>query len=312
VDSNLIQANSAGAGDGGGVHLSQVNGQDVTGAPGSWNKVDIFNNMIANNVAGLAGAGISISETAWVRIIHNVVANNDSTATAANAFGANPNQSNPQPAGIVARAHSLALSNAIDAACGTNPSRFCDRENPDPTLTDNIIWHNRSFFFMIDPTQIPATTGLVPDLDAGDPPVFDDLAVLGTATPQCLRPVWNVLTNRAEDAPDCGYAGNNRITDPAFVFEYFNGGRGTTVLPGEPTTNLQVPAAFDEGGNFIRVGFGPLTLGDSDYHITIGSSGVNADSRANPPANTIPELSTDFDAEPRPVGNPDFGADELQ
>ena len=34
VISNVIQGNSAGVGDGGGISLNQVNGQDVSGLPG--------------------------------------------------------------------------------------------------------------------------------------------------------------------------------------------------------------------------------------------------------------------------------------
>ena len=284
--------------------------------------------MITNNVAGLAGGGISLgADSARVRIIHNTVANNDSTATAAGAFQPNsPNQSDPQPAGIVARAHSIGLNTLLtDIGCG---SRFCKPEHPNPTLQDNFIWHNRSFFFMIDPTQIPAVTGLVPDIDAGDAPVFDDLAVLGTTTPQCLTPSWNILTDRFEDQPDCTYWANNQdetghgtsiAAIPAFANEYFNGGRGTTVVPGETTTSIQVPAAFDEGGNFIRVRFGPLTLCDdatpgdgapgvcADYHIGSASTAVDAGNELGPAL-----LDMDFDGDLRPTGTDvDIGADEL-
>ena len=87
---------------------------------------------------------------------------------------------------------------------------------------------------------------------------------------QFLDPRWNILTNRAEDSPGFVYLANNQDevntvppANPAFVFGYENGGRGTTVKPGELTTNLVPTAAFDEGGNFIRVRFGPLTMRDA-------------------------------------------------
>ena len=324
VISNVIQGNGAGAGDGGGIRLSQVNGQDVSGLPGSWYGVDIFNNMIVNNVAGLAGGGISLSEVAKARIVHNVVANNDSTATAANAFTAGSFQSNPQPAGIVARAHSQPLSTAVVTECAGSTNQYCDADNPNPLLQDNIIWHNRSFYFAADFTDpnLPVYM-LFPDLNGGQTPVYDDLAVLGTATPQFLDPRFNILTDRTEDAPGFIYLANNQDAentappaDPAFVFGYENGGRGATVNPGEITTNLIPTAAFDEGGNFIRVQYGPLTIGNSDYHITAASTAVDADTRANPPARPggILQLLEDIDDEPRPAGagGPDFGADELQ
>ena len=109
--------------------------------------------------------------------------------------------------------------------------------------------------------------------------------------------------------------------DPAFVFPYFNGGKGLTVLPGETTTSFLVPVAFDEGGNFIQVRFGPLTQCDdaapgdgdpgtcSDYHISAGSPAQDAgvDLTAS-----FPSLSQDFDREARPAGaGVDIGADEI-
>ena len=320
VISNVIQGNSASAGDGGGISLNQVNGQDVSGLPGSWYGIDMYNNMIVNNVAALAGGGISLSDVAKARILHNVVANNDSTATAANAFTAGSFQSNPQPAGIAARAHSGPLGTAIVTECDGSGNRYCDAQNPNPLLQDNIIWHNRSFYFAADFTDpnLPVYM-LFPDLSV-DPPVYDDLGVLGVAG-QFLDPRWNILTNRAEDSPGFVYLANNQDevntvppANPAFVFGYENGGRGTTVNPGELTTNLVPTAAFDEGGNFIRVRYGPLTIGSSDYHITGAGTADNADTRGNPPASNIPQLAEDIDDDERwpGDGDPDFGADELQ
>jgi hypothetical protein len=45
-----------------------------------------------------------------------------------------------------------------------------------------------------------------------------------------------------------------------FVEEYFNGDRGQTIQMPELTTTIATAPAFDEGGNFIDVRFGPLTL----------------------------------------------------
>jgi hypothetical protein len=105
--------------------------------------------------------------------------------------------------------------------------------------------------------------------------------------------------------------------DPStlFVAEYFNGARGAVAQP-EITTAIQAPAAFDEGGNFIRPGFGPLSLYDDvapnngdpgllfgDYHILPGSDAHNTAAGG---------LGDDFEGDARPQGaNFDIGADEI-
>ena len=322
VISNLIQGNLAGAGDGGGIRTSRVNGQEVDQSnntrndPTRWYSVNILNNMIVNNISALAGGGISLHDTARSNIIHNTIANNDSTATAGNAFTpGNPNQSNPQPAGIASYAHSAELSNAIGNRAIVQPYKFFSN----PQLVDNIIWHNRSFYFFGDPFADPPLYQLLPIVNPdGTGAAFWDLAVLGTATPQFLNPQYCILTDTT------GYAGTNFSADPSFILGYFNGGRGLTVRPGEATTALLVPVAFDEGGNFIQVRFGPLTLCDdaapgdgqpgtcSDYHIQGSSPTINAGTNLNA---TFPDLALDYDSQPRPSVtniNVDIGADEVQ
>ncbi|GAB6193601.1 right-handed parallel beta-helix repeat-containing protein [Desulfocastanea catecholica] len=271
---NLIQGNSAGAGNGGGVSLASV---------GASSQVELFNNMIANNVAGLAAGGISVQNGSNVSIKNNTIANNDSLATAGEAFApGSPNQSTPQPGAGV-------------AVQGAAPTSFAN----------NIIWHNRQFFFWVDDASgctpgdsgCTSTYGICPDVSGGltcpggNTVVYDDLAGL-TAD------------------------GTNLVgTDPSFVREYLNGAR-SAVLQTEINTGIQTPAAFDEGGNFIRPGFGPLSLYDDpvvadgdpgtlfgDYHIQSGSPALNLG---------INGISPDFDGDPRPTtGASDSGADEL-
>ena len=66
IDANLIMGNSAESGSGGGLRLQGVNGQEVAafptnnGANNRWYQVSVTNNIIANNVAGWDGAGISL------------------------------------------------------------------------------------------------------------------------------------------------------------------------------------------------------------------------------------------------------------
>ena len=119
--------------------------------------------MIVNNVAGLAGGGISLQDAVKVRIYHNTIANNDSLGTRARR-SRSPNQSTPQPgAGIVTRAHSPAARWPRVRRSG----RFSD-----PDLQNTIVWHNRQFFFWVDQTSgcmpgdpaCTSTYGLCPDL----------------------------------------------------------------------------------------------------------------------------------------------------
>ena len=298
IKGNLIQGNSAGAGDGAGIRLSRINGQDVDVSKKGeisfdWT-IDIINNMIVDNVAGLSGGGISISDALDVNILHNTIANNDITSTTAEAFVAGlPEVTVAQPgAGIITRTHSLELQQFLPAASTMSVA----------TMVDNIIWHNRQFFWMSDTSVIPSLSGLCPDINGdagltcagGNAPVYDDLAV-GTQT--CTN---CILTGDA---------------DPAFIAEYVNGNRNTTTLILEGTTSMQAPPAFDEGGNFIRLRYGPLTQVDSvtfelfgDYHIQAGSSALNT-------TGSDAGVTDDFDGEPRPSpdgGAFDIGADEVQ
>jgi len=160
VDGNLIQGNLAGAGDGGGIRTEFNLPADT---------INIINNFIVNNVTGLGGGGISLQDAADVSILHNTVAHNDSTATAGPAF-LSPNQSTPQPAGIVSW-------------------------DSNPVMDSNIIWQNRSFYFSISIAD-PTSFGL---LEAT--PLFQDLApglvstnsilTAGGLDPQFVAPYFN-------------------------------------------------------------------------------------------------------------------------
>ncbi len=300
---NLIQGNSAGVGDGAGIRLSRINGRDVRFRTNGQvravgHKINIVNNMIVDNVAALAGGGISMQDALAVTIKHNTIANNDNTSTSGDAFSTGiPSQSNPQPgAGIVSRGHSAELSAFMPA----------NNTFSNATMVNNIVWHNRMFSWLLDDSIVPVITGLCPDLGglglsctgatSGTTAVYDDIAVIGATGP-----------TSSFTCTDCILTG---AADPMFVAEYVNAGRQTVTIIPEGT--IQAPAALDEGGNFIRLRYGPLTQIDVDtgdllgnYHIQAGSSALDAGSDAG--------VLDDFDGEPRP-GNIDFdiGADEVQ
>lgn len=299
IISNLIQGNNAGAGDGAGISLSSVNGEDISRGRNQWHRVDMLNNMIVNNVAGMAGGGVSLKDAAMVHMVNNTIANNDSTATAGLAFPAgSPNVSANQPAGVVAYIHSADLEANIGNSRQLDPYRGFSN----PTLINNIIWHNRSFHFESDSIVSPPVVRLVPDIGGGDAPLFADLGVRGIAG--MLNPQYSILTDTT------GYAASNISADPGFVLGFFNGDAGQTVQQQEWTTSIAVAPAFDEGGNFIDVRFGPHQPG-GDYHLMSGSPA--ADSGDSGVVSDYDDLALDIDDESRPQGAAvDRGADEAE
>jgi hypothetical protein len=332
VDSNLIRGNQAGAGDGGGIQLASVNGVDVDAEildSSTWYRIDLVNNMINNNVAGLAGGGIAIQDAVVVSIQNNTVAHNESTATTALAFSPGVlNQTNATPAGIVARTHSPDFEILMGSANVPDPdwSAFSD-----PALSDSIVEHNRSFYWLnfddpvtpeietglfpatCDPANAPGTGDPTCDVTAAgyDPAAHSaDLAVMDgpftVADPVLvgtLDPMYSLLTDAS------GYDLSNTTGDPGFVNGYFNGARGNLDIT--EFTTIQTAGAFDEGGNFIQVAFGPLSLLDPgtgallDYHVQAPSAAIDTGDPAN-------ALNIDFDNDTRPQdGGFDIGADEV-
>ena len=290
VEGNLIQGNSAATGYGGGIALSEINGIDVVNNPGNvlpifpadpatWYNIDIFDNIIVNNHAGWSGAGIAMRDAASVRILNNTVAHNDATATVGNLFDPVTNASMAQVgAGIASFAHSTELA-ALTGQAFSNPD-----------LQNNIVWENRTFSWAVDTNTVPATFGLTPG-------GFSDLGVIGGGA---LTPTHSILTDAT------GTDASNISADPEFVVSYFNGDRSQTVIQNEQTvvTNIQTAAALDEGGNFVDIHFGPLSL-KGDYHVRTSSPVVN-----NGTDILIPELLDDIDGEARDVF--DIGADEVR
>ena len=94
----------------------------------------VFNNMITNNVAGLAGGGISIENSLRAIIRNNTIANNDSTATTALAgTSGQPGNETTAAAGghRVPRPHAATSRLLMDEVL---PTRTCRRTGrPSPT-----------------------------------------------------------------------------------------------------------------------------------------------------------------------------------
>ena len=183
IDANLIAGNSAESGSGGGIRLQMVNGQEVPAFPlnsGRWHGITLTNNVIANNVAGWDGAGISMQDVLKASIINNTLVSNDTTASAGvlfktigSAFASTPppgcdpstgpdatcyDPNAPvadQPAGLVTMMHTANLRSALPGIV-LCPSGYgytggilgfnanC-RTDSLPLLTNNLFWQNRAF-----------------------------------------------------------------------------------------------------------------------------------------------------------------------
>lgn len=270
IEANLIQGNLAGSGLGGGIAVESFNGTDGTYT------LNVFDNIIVNNIAAYAGGGIAVQDAFNANIINNTVAHNDSTATSVEA-NVGLSQSTPQVAGIV-------VGNAI------------------PTLKNNIIYENRSFYRDATLDSVPGQPELglgrlVPasshpsGLYLGDYWDIGVLGIVGIADPDysLLATLSGTMGGMLFDYND----GTNVTGDPLFVAPYFN--------------ELSSGQAGDEGGNFVNIFPSPLTTEGSDYHITGGSPAVEI---GTPVA--FPELATDYDGDARPSDTGvDIGADEV-
>ena len=184
INANLILGNTAESGTGGGIAFQNVNGTEVIGfpfVPTLWNDVTVTNNIIANNVAGWDGAGISLLDALRTNIVNNTVISNSTTATAGilfNALGApiasqtgtsctqgSGTASCPQVAGIVSVPNSSQLSANIatlpsilgvkllcpaghftgGGLLGTAANANCKTASV-PELYNNVIWQNSAYY----------------------------------------------------------------------------------------------------------------------------------------------------------------------
>jgi hypothetical protein len=285
ISGNLIQGNLAGAGEGGGIRAQFINGTEAIGASPNPYRLDIVNNIVVNNGSGDAGAGMSFLHAVNAHVINNTIAHNDSYGTAATAFAPGVlTESRRRPSGIVAWKH---IGNEFD----TLYERFSD-----VALENNIIWRNRSFNWI-------ESIGLTPVIP-GSAPLHWDLEVLG-ANAQ-LTPKNSLLTALTPFGGPDDYsdpAHGNIAANPEFVIGYHNAGR--EIVVGNAVGPVATAAAFDEGGNFIDISFGPITPW-GDYHIANTSPAIDAANNALAPA-------VDIDKDVRPTGTgSDMGADENQ
>jgi hypothetical protein len=203
INANLIMGNGAESGSGGGLRLQHVNGTDVLTFPqapvvtngsgqvtrDNWYHVKVTNNIIANNVAGWDGAGISLQDALYVDIVNNTIMSNDTTASSGvlfNTLGAplassqgpcpggrlpdgscpsanGPTSSTPQPAGLVSIQNSSNMTSNLPAAVVCPPNHFSGTSATNatcrtvsfPVLYNNIFWQNRAFTISVGGLGLP-------------------------------------------------------------------------------------------------------------------------------------------------------------
>ena len=179
INANLIMGNAAEAGSGGGLRLQNVNGSDVLAFPTTplqWFSPTITNNIIADNLAGWDGAGISLVDALNVNVAHNTVISNSTTASAGILFStigaplassegtncmASSTTSCPQPAGLVSIQNSSVLQANLPVVgsagrpgvvcpanhyAGTTAGDGTCRSISYPYLADNIFWENSAYY----------------------------------------------------------------------------------------------------------------------------------------------------------------------
>ncbi|MGF6299263.1 MULTISPECIES: Ig-like domain-containing protein [Paraburkholderia] len=266
IDGNLIVGNTAESGKGGGLRLQNINGTDVQRSPNNrnaWYEVSVINNIIANNVAGWSGGGVSLQDAVRVNFVNNTVISNDSTSSAGvlfnTALAAQANVGPPncttvgaettcspittstfQPSGLEVARHT---SNFISAF--TSPNVVCPGNLPNcrtfsnPVLTNNVFWQNRSFYITVAGLNpnIPGlqnTVALNPTLNQSgqktgycDPhAMYWDIGAYGDVKPSTHESGVTLAPQYSilTDAGDYPNA-HNSGANPNVVSQYCNGSR---------------------------------------------------------------------------------------
>jgi hypothetical protein len=222
INANLIMGNAAESGSGGGLRLQTVNGSEVARfplLPARWYGATVTNNIIANNVAGWDGGGVSLQDALKVDFINNTIVSNDTTASSGvlfNTLGApisstpppgcdptsgtgctNPvTTSTPQAAGLVTMRNTPNLTASLPGLilCPVGhssglgslipaPNGDC-RQISYPLLQNDLFWQNRTFNISVgsyDQSKQQNLVTLLPTLNQPQTDSFSNGVVTGGA-----------------------------------------------------------------------------------------------------------------------------------
>ena len=232
INANLIMGNSAESGSGGGIAFQHVNGGDVLAnlsTPANWHHVTVTNNIIADNMCGWDGCGVSFLDALNLDFVNNTVVSNSSTASAGplvntlgaplastqntgnNCFNGLPGScgvaSLSQPAGLVVQQNSVVL--VANLGLSTTPvtcpgSHFqgatavngtC-RTFSYPMLANNIIWQNDSYQIGVGSLSAQYQQNIIAIYNAsfaGNSTALGTAVANQTYTGQCVATsVWDI------------------------------------------------------------------------------------------------------------------------
>jgi uncharacterized repeat protein (TIGR01451 family) len=258
IYSNLIQNNLSND-DGGGIRFLMAGVFPY----------NVYNNIIVNNISTHEGGGVALNDAPVVRFYNNTVMKNITTATAMTSNG------QPAPAGFSTSRNSTLLQNMLP---GGSPI-FSN-----PVLFNNLFWDNRAGTFVGNTVAGIGLAGDPNPVNQWDLGVADGIGML-TSTNSIMQTTFGTIPSAT-----------NLIVDPGVVSTYDTSVR---VLPwrGNPRFIDILMVTTDATPNFL-----------GDYHLQGTSPAINAGAAS---AAGVNAPSSDFDGEARPSdGAFEIGADE--
>ena len=244
VFDNIVHENIAGD-DGGGIRLLQA-GLDP---------IRIFNNQVTDNVSAHEGGGIAIDDATNVGVFDNTIAKNVTTSTASTSNG------QPAPAGLSTAQLSVQLQAAYTARFHRPAPAFAN-----PALYGNLFNDNRAGTFN-------TATGTVVGISDTDANVYD-LGIADGLVGQKMTLVASLLTSATSNTSTVTFGPDTVITttpmfdptgsDPAFA----------------PTVQIE---PFLGNPNFVSAVIVVLGTGTDlhgNYHLKKSSPAVDAGTTA--------------------------------
>jgi Bacterial Ig-like domain (group 3)/Bacterial Ig domain len=282
INANLIMGNAAEAGTGGGISFQNINGSEVLAfptQPSNWWSPRVTNNIIANNVAGWDGGGVSLLDALNLNFVNNTVIHNTTTASAgilfqtigaplASQLGQNCKQSAttscPQPAGLVAIQNSAVLEANLPATitcpvghyAGTTVNNGTCRRYSYPLLENSIFWQNSAYYIgvgalskqyqqnVISLYNAFTTTQVTSQHETGECVTgthFWDIGVRGDTGPTNHASGVTLNPQYSLLTSTSGYGGGNLASDPQAVSPYCNGARTPPESCGSGGCGFNVP-----------------------------------------------------------------------